>query len=257
LDLPPERRREVDLRFVPRMLERLVALDPAPLTRARPAERRLIGNCRDSAVLLCALLRHQGRPARPRAGFATYLEPDFFTDHWVCEVWCEDEPGGSGAAPETGRWVVVDPGFLPDPGKARFDFDTLDVPADRFLNAGRAWQRCRRGGAEPVHFGLPGRADNGLGWIGSQVVRDLAALNKWELLPWDSWGLGHSVFAGYSADDIRLLDRIAGITTSGDNDAFELMRRLYREDSRLPVPSTVHTLDHAAGGRPAEAILSG
>jgi hypothetical protein len=164
LDLPPERRRELDLRHVPRMLERIQELDPRPLLEERPPERRLIGNCRDSAVLFCAMLRHQGRPARARAGFATYFQPDFFGDHWVCEHW----------EAECQRWVSVDPDISSD--LAHWGFDSLDVPADRFLVAGRAWLACRAGKADPARFGMPEFPEkNGPGWVASQLVRDLGA----------------------------------------------------------------------------------
>ena len=36
----------------------------------------------------------------------------------------------------------------------RPDFDPLDVPRDRFIIAGDAWQMCRRGRADPDQFGL-------------------------------------------------------------------------------------------------------
>jgi len=247
MELPPERKRDLELRYVPRMLGRIQELDPRPLTVARPPERRLIGNCRDSAVLFCAMLRHQGRPARGRNGFATYFAPDFYTDHWICEYWHADQR----------RWVAVDPDVAPDPERTRFDFDTLDVPADRFLVAGRAWAVCRRGEADPARFGLPDAPDNGQGWIAAQVVRDLAALNKLELLAWDTWALGHSAFQGISEDDVALLDHVASITTGSGNEEFPRIQALYSGDSRLTVPPVIKTLDAVAGGPPLDVALIG
>jgi hypothetical protein len=194
VDLPPERRSELNLRRVARMLERILELDPRRLAEPRPPERRLIGNCRDAAVLLCAILRHQGRPARARAGFATYLAPDFFTDQWSCERWDG----------EAARWLAVDPGFPADP--ALFGFDTLDVPADRFLVAGRAWRLCRQGGVDPARFGFaraarqervgldrqPARARSGLaqqaraallGQLGARTQRLRRPLRRGRLAP--------------------------------------------------------------------------
>jgi len=169
IDSPPERRADLQLRHVSRMLERILALDPRPLGEPRPPERRLVGNCRDAAVLLCAMLRHQGRPARARAGFATYLASAFFTDHWACEHWEPDER----------RWVAVDPGLPRDAVRGAFGFGTLDLPPDRFVVAPRAWWACRRGEADPARFGMPELPEkNGVGWVASQLVRDLAALNK-------------------------------------------------------------------------------
>src|SRR5262249_13016571 len=44
-------------------------------------EHRLLGNCRDYATLLCAILQHYEVPARVRCGCASYFVPGFFTDH--------------------------------------------------------------------------------------------------------------------------------------------------------------------------------
>jgi hypothetical protein len=248
LELSPERLRDQERRTVPRMLQRLVELDPRPLTAPRPPERRLVGNCRDFAVLFCAALRHQGRAARLRNGFATYFYPDFFTDHWVCECW----------TPAARRWVAVDPDISPDAGPpgGRFDFHPLDVPPDRFLVAGRAWQTYRRGEVDPMRFGLADAPDNGPGWIASQVVRDLAALNKVELLAWDTWALGHSAFDGLSDDDEALLDHVAGLTAEAKNEALPRIRALYQGDPRLTVPPVIKSLDAATGGPPRDVHLA-
>ena len=64
----------------------------------RPLDRRLVGNCRRFSVLLVAMLRHQGVPARARCGFGAYFLPNHFEDHWVVEYWNQ----------EGGRWVFVD-----------------------------------------------------------------------------------------------------------------------------------------------------
>lgn len=244
LTLAPHRLGEQDLRYLPAMLARLRALDGRPLTEARPPERRLVGCCRDFAVLLCAILRQQGRPARARAGFATYFGPEIHMDHWICEYWRADEA----------RWVMVDATLNPDdaPGAGgQWGFDPLDVPSDRFLVAGRAWRHCRAGAADPSRFGLPD--ETGLGYIGSQLVRDLAALNKRELLCWDTWALGHSAFTGLTGDDMALLDRVATATLAG-NAGFAGLRALYQTEARLRVPSVIHSLDMAAGAHPLDAV---
>ncbi|HPV07486.1 MAG TPA: transglutaminase-like domain-containing protein [Aggregatilineales bacterium] len=92
------RRAELQLRAARHLLNRIRELDPRPLAIARPLRKRILGNCRDFTVLLVALLRYQGIPARARCGFGTYFTPGKREDHWVAEVWREDE----------GRWVLVD-----------------------------------------------------------------------------------------------------------------------------------------------------
>lgn len=170
------RRCEVQLRATGRILARVLELDRGSLAVPRPVERRVVGTCRDFTVLLCALAHRAGIPARARCGFATYFIEDHFEDHWVAELWCA----------ASGRWVMVD---------AQLDalqretlgirFDPLDVPDDQFLVGGRAWRLCRTGAADPGQFGF---ADmSGTTFVAGNVMRDLLALNKLELLPWDPW----------------------------------------------------------------------
>src|SRR5215218_8199886 len=143
-DLPAERFDEVRTRTLIAMLTRLIELDPHPLTVARPPERRLIGCCRDAATLACAILRHRGVPARVRVGFARYLIPNLFVDHWVVEWWDDEHQ----------RWILVDAeqeGLVRCAGGSTFG--ACDVPRERFLVGGAAWQACRLGRENPVHFG--------------------------------------------------------------------------------------------------------
>ena len=47
------------------------------------------------------------------------------------------------------------------------------------------------------------------------VVRDLAAFAKRELLPWDGWGLMADMHESDAAE-LALLDRVAALTLAGD-----------------------------------------
>lgn len=133
-----DRTDEVERRTAAEIIDAITARDPRPLAAARPPEARAAGNCRQFSVLTCALLRRAGVPARVRAGFAGYFQPGEWADHWVVERWDATR----------NRWVLTDPQL-----DARqhelfgIDFDPLDVPADRFLTGGRAWQRYRCGSA--------------------------------------------------------------------------------------------------------------
>jgi hypothetical protein len=143
--LSEERKQEVNIRSVSQKLKRIQALDEAPLTAERPLEKKLVGNCRDFSTLLCAMLRHQGVPARARCGFATYFLPDHYEDHWVCEYWKVDEQ----------RWLMVDAQLDPLQREAlEIEFDPLDMPPGQFVTGGRAWQMCRAGEADPDRFGI-------------------------------------------------------------------------------------------------------
>ncbi|MBC6934421.1 MAG: transglutaminase domain-containing protein [Chloroflexi bacterium] len=223
LTLTEERKQEVNLRPVAKKLKRLLELDDRPLTEERPLDRRLVGNCRDFSVLLCAMLRHQGVPVRARAGFGAYFLPDHYEDHWVCEIWDT----------QLARWFLVDAQLDAFQQQALgIGFDTFDVPRDQFITGGKAWLIARREGADPARFGIFDM--HGLAFIRGNVVRDFLALNKVEILPWDDWDW----IAGSdqeAAADAEQIDRLADLLLAGDA-VFPDVRALYENDNRLRVP---------------------
>jgi hypothetical protein len=242
VQLDDARRGEVQLRAVEKQLERIITLDPRPLTDARAPESKLVGNCRDLTTLLAAILRHQGVPARARCGFGRYFMPDYYEDHWVAEYWNADE----------GRWVLVD-AQMDDlqRGVLQLPFDPLDVPRDQFITGGRAWAMCRAGEADPETFGIHDM--HGLWFIRGNLVRDVAALNKVELLPWDVWGLAY-VEGGDEAvgtNDLAALDEMAALS-GGDVPDFEQLRERYEADERWRVPPTIRSFTPAG---PVEVAL--
>lgn len=229
LQLDEARKEEVQLRTMAARLARLLELDDRPLTVARPLDKKLVGNCRDFTLLLTAILRHQGVPARARCGFGTYFMPDHYEDHWVCEYWHAAQA----------RWVLVDAQLDPFQCAAlQVTFDPLDVPRDQFIVGGQAWRLCRSGQADPDAFGIMDM--HGLWFVRGDFVRDVAALNKVELLPWDSWGLIEGRDEDLTPDDLAFLDRLAELT-AGDVPAFAALRELYTGDARVCVPASIHS----------------
>lgn len=249
LGIPRERLAEIDSRYGERMLARLTGLQAGSLRAARPATQRLVGCCRDFTVLLVMMARARGIPARGRVGFARYFVVGFGLDHEVTEVWDQEQA----------RWRLVDAELQQDhvdPADG-LKIDPLDVPRDRFVIAGRAWQQCRAGEADPETFmvdpGLDLDATRGWPYLQHNLIHDLAALNKAEMLLWDGWGLADE--RSTSQPDLDLLDRIARITASPDRPLHEL-RDLYSADPRVSVPPTV-TSYNPLGGPPREIALEG
>jgi hypothetical protein len=229
VEFSDERRSEVHIRPLEQRLDHLLAHDGRPLSVARPVEERLIGNCRHFTVLLVAMLRAKGVPARSRCGFGAYFIPDHFEDHWVCEYWNSTEE----------RWVLVD-AQIDEVQRAMFniDFDLLDVPRDRFVIAGDAWAQGRTGEMAPAKFGLSFLHEGGLWFIAGNLVRDVAALNNMEMLPWDVWGAMPGPDGPLTDDLLAFFDRLAALTHAPDA-SFAELRALYKEDERLRVPATV------------------
>lgn len=247
LDFSQQRREaETNLRSASERLDLLLTRDDRPLAEPRPLERRQLGTCRDFTLLLCALLRWQGRMARARCGFAGYFVPRRYEDHWVCEVWDDD----------AGRWRLVD-AQIDDVQRRLFGpKNPLDVSREEFITGGEAWAGVRSGSLDPEQFGLTTIAESGLWFICGDFVRDVAALNKVELLPWDQWGVMHrpslgkepfslradEVISRLPPTDLAELDRVASIA-SGWID-FSAVRSAY-EDDRWRVPPTHPALAHA------------
>jgi hypothetical protein len=225
--LTDEDRETVHIRPAERLLDRILGRDDRPLDVARPPAERIAGNCRHFTVLLVAMLRAHGVPARARCGFGDYFRDGYLEDHWVCEYRRED-----------GRWVLVDAQLDPTQRELfGIDFDVTDVPRDRFLIAGDAWARCRAGTADPAAFGLSFLKEAGYWWIAGNLMRDAAALRNVEVLPWDVWGVMPGPNEEISPDDRDLFDRLAALTATPDA-AFDELARLY-EDERLRVPPMV------------------
>jgi hypothetical protein len=222
-------RSSVHIRPVEQLLAQVLARDSRPLPIARPPALRLPVNCRHFTVLMTAMLRAHGTPARARCGFGGYFGTGRFEDHWVCEYWHTGQQ----------RWILVD-AQVDDQQRDWFgvDFEVTDVPRDRFLTGGRAWAGYRSGPADPAMFGLTMLNEAGDWWIAANLMRDAAALRNIELLPWDCWGAMPRPEDTIGSELARLFDRLAALTEAPDADHAEL-DRLCQDDDRLRVPPAV------------------
>lgn len=172
-------------------LDRVLALDPAPLDQPRPEPQRLIGFCYHFALLHCAMLRAKGVPSRTRCGFANYLIGGKWTDHWVVEYWDGD------------RWRLNDPQIGLD-----------ELSHDDFRDGVRAWQLSRSGDADPADHG------NGelWGWdeLRGSLVNDIGSLNKVEIGDWDWCELLQVEPLDQPNDDVDTrLDAVADLAAPG------------------------------------------
>lgn len=208
------------------ILRQIYKQQPESLQEQRKQSEKTIGNCRDFTVLSVAFMREKGIPARARCGFSTYFStPEMklkYIDHWVVEYWNTNDE----------RWVMVD-SQIDDFQRRELNltFDTLDVPHDKFITGGAAWQMCREKKADPETFGI--FEMNGMGFIRGDMIRDLAALTKTPLLPWDCWG----VILDEDIKDIELLDQVAEVTQPATM-MYPEIRKL-NEQPRLKVPEII------------------
>jgi len=157
-------------------------------------------------------LRGKGIPARTIVGYATYFDPYLHQGHWLCEYWDQ----------ESSKWVKVD-AQLDDIQKRYYeiDFDTLDVPADKFLYAGEEYKL--------VH-----KNSDDFNFVKRTLIQDLAALNKIEAEVWDITSFMEND-ERQDSETLNLLRQIAEITTSR-HDCLPEIRAMYENHSELQIP---------------------
>lgn len=220
LGLPSERFATNQIRPAAALVAELLALDPSPLNVVREPANRVVGTCRHFAVLSCALLRHQGIPARVRCGFATYFQPDQGLDHWITEY--RDD--------NVDRWVRIDSEIL---GHTVVTHPEELAPG-QFLTGGEAWTAFRQGEIDAETFGVYGTENWGAAEIRGNTVKDLAALNKIETLPWDEWGRMTEAYAGTTGPGYdELLDTVAAVCAEDDPKAIAALYE--RDEFRVPL----------------------
>jgi hypothetical protein len=232
LKLTEQQRDDAHIRPVELILKRIHELDDRPLSVTRDPAHRMPTVCRHFSLLLTAILREQGIPARSRCGFGAYFNAGTFEDHWVSEYWNAQQS----------RWILVDAQMDAIQRKAfNLKFDPLDVPRDAFIIAGDAWQNCRAGRADASKFGLSYIHQAGLWFIAGNVVRDFASLNRAEGLPWDVWGMMEMGDDALTEERKTLLDKVAALSLAGD-EAFPEIRKLYESEERLRMPPMVYNV---------------
>lgn len=214
---------QIHVRAIEKVLDDIVARDGRPLSIARATTVRQVGVCRHFTLLHVAMLRAGGIPARARCGFGAYFERGRYLDHWVTEYWDERKKS----------WALFDAQIDERQCELfKIEFDTADVPRDQFMVAGDAWLACRSGKADPRAFGIQNM--HGLWFIAGNLVRDIAALNNREMLPWDVWG---AMPRQDSALDGDFFDHLAIVSCEPDAHDDEL-HALYC-DQRIGVPRIV------------------
>lgn len=229
MNLSEELKAEVQLRSMERRLGRTLELYASPLTTPRANEKKIIGNCRDFSMTLASMLLSKRIPACPRCGFGAYFLPNHYEDHWVCEYWNEAEQ----------CWVLVNAQLDQLQQQVlQISFNPLDVPPDQFIVGGAVWKMCRSSQANPDQFGIFDM--HGIDFVKGDLLRDVAALNKVELLLWDCWGMILAEYVTLPPDDLSMLDRLADLTYTDIPD-FDIVRQLYESDPRLRVGEAIQS----------------
>lgn len=221
---------ESNLRKFSEILDTAISHGDGHLKPLAPQDR-VIGVCHHFALLLVGILRAKGLPSRVRYGFGDYFNPGFYEDHSLCEYWSSDKK----------RWILVDPQFDDQWVKnLHIQHDTLDVPRDQFLVAADAWKACRNDSLDPTEFGIFKGDMRGLWFVAGNLIKDVAALNKVEMLQWDAWsGMPRPNNQMKDKKRLAFLDALAELASDPDAHFDEIQRIYADESSKVQVPKRV------------------
>ena len=199
----PEQIADLELRSV---AEFLAAAVERNLLEGDATEAKIGGLCRDFAILAASGFRARGVPARLRVGFADYIVPGFWEDHWLCE-WHDGR-----------HWKRLDVEFA---ATGESSVNALDVSPERFVTANEAWFRIKDRPEIATRFGVSSLGIGGKSFVAGSLFREFAALRKLELKPWDYWGLSENLLRApteWPQDTRATLDDLASPLMSAGAD---------------------------------------
>ena len=117
----------------PALTAELFRLDERGFVEDRQVENKIVVTCRYVSVLMSAILKAKGIPARCRAGFAPYFHEGVSMDHWINQYYSHKEE----------RWITFDAdGFYEEGG---MPLSHYDMPQESFDWAAEAYLATRSG----------------------------------------------------------------------------------------------------------------
>lgn len=202
---------EAHIRHFDKLLDKVLELDNIPFNTPRQPNNKIVGVCHHFSKILTGFLRAKKIPARMRYGFGNYFNEGYYEDHSVCEYWNKNEK----------RWIIVDPQF--DKVWIRnleIKHNILDVPSDKFFKPAESWILCRQGKLDPQNFGIFQPEMRGLWFIAGNLVKDVASMQKLELLQWDACsGMPRPNNSMTNKKTLNFFDELAELMTQPDNNS--------------------------------------
>ena len=231
--MPAERRMDfTKYTTVESILAALQSYDSAGLTLKRKPQNRLVMTCQNYSLLLASMLKYKGIPTRVRYGHASYLIPDFYASHVICEVWNADEK----------RWMLVDP-----------NLSMVDFSADKFELSNVSWLRLQNGEIDPEKYGFPGKY-TGIGSIVGKISGDMAAVLGTEFPLTKYAPIMDCYFSEdkeLSAENIQALNDISELMINANAKSLTKLQKIYQNTPTIQNTKT-RDLKYLTGGKKSE-----
>lgn len=207
----------------PSILAELLRRD-ARYSAERATKDKLHLCCREQAVLLAAILKAKGIPARVRSGFAAYLATDgLYHDHWIAE-WYD-------AAQK--RWVLTDADCCMEP----VSLDVYDLPRGEFLFGAQAYLALRKGELDEQKISYASIPPTyGMKAALRALFYDFHALMNDEIFFWHVPRYLAEQDMQPSSEELLELDALADLLLS-PNENFEAIRALWTKEPKFRILS--------------------
>lgn len=205
------------------MAAELFRLDERGFVPDRAVKNKLVLTCRYVSVLVSAIYKAKGIPCRSRAGFAPYFQPGTSMDHWINQVWSEEQD----------RWVTIDAdGFY---NEAAMGLNQYDLAEDQFDWAAKTWLSIRRGETDGTEFLYA----DGLGTCSLKAAirylfYDFHALMNQEISYLFQPCYIDEKFDSLSSKELKELDTLAELLLSPDEN-FSALRELWETNRKFRV----------------------
>lgn len=206
------------------MLAELYRRDPRGLVPDRHIRDRIVVTCRFVAILMAAILKSKGIPARVRSGNAAYFDlgelGKVSADHWIGQYWKAVDS----------RWVTFDA----DGSLEIKDFDPYDMPGDVFDFPARAWLDIRAGKEDPTRF-YNAKPERGAIVVLWSLFYDFHSLMNSEIIYLHNPVYGNpQKFGGIKAGELEKIDGLARLMLDPDAN-FDELENIWetRRDFRL------------------------
>lgn len=197
----------------PSMAAELFRLDSRGFVPDRQVEHKLVLTCRYVSVLMSAILKAKGIPARSRAGFAPYFRQGASMDHWVNQYYCEAQ----------GQWVTFDAdGFYEENGMPLTQYDMPEGSFDWAANAYLAVRRGQVDGRKFLYADCCGTC--GLPALVRYLLYDFHALMNHEITYTFLPAYMDGRLGKLTEEELRELDRLAELLTEPDRNFTDLCR---------------------------------
>ena len=165
---------------------------------------RFLASSSDYANLFVAICREKGIAARKRVGFCNGTSCDY-AEYWDGSAWKQIDPSG-----------LIEGEIVP---------------------AAKAWTACRAGEQCACQYEADAQHKH-TGWeaLRTNLILDLAAMNKVELLNWDRYGWLLRPFEDFSDKALATMDKAAAALVNEDMDA---ILAIYENEEGLQAPRII------------------